>query len=211
MSRLVRIALCAVLALGVCLLTSPVIRGDEEEEQEKRDKADAGKATEGLKKLIDLIEKDKDKKDIAQAAGDLDKTFNPPDLKHIMWAAYKPREKGGLGVGNKGDNIKPDGIEAKLINMSKKEMSEAQLKKEGPALVKMAETAKAMAEIAELNTQRYVGPKKPIADWKKFNKTQKDAAADLIDAVNNNKPDKVLDATKNLYSSCTNCHSVFRD
>jgi hypothetical protein len=210
MSRLVRIALCAVLALGVSLLASPVLRGDEEEEQEKRDKVDAGKATEGLKKLIDLVEKDKGKKDIAKAAGDLDKTFDPPDLKHIMWAAYKPREKGGLGVGDKPGAIRPDGIEAKLINMAKKEMSEEQLKKEGPALIKMAETAKAMAEIAELHTPKKAAPKQPIEDWTKANKAQKAAANDLIDAVKANKPDKVLDATKNLYGSCTNCHSVFR-
>jgi len=206
MSRFLRCGLMGTLALGLCLWTASVTRSADDDD-DAMDIKEAGKATEGLKKLIDLIDKDKDKNEIAKAAEDLDKKT---DLKHIMWAAYKPREKGGLGVGDKDDKIKPDGIEAKLINMFKREMPAEQLKKEGPALIKMAETAKAMAEIAELHTPTMNMPKKPIADWKKFNKAQKDAAGDLIDAVNKNKPDKVQDAVKNLYSSCTNCHSVFR-
>jgi len=206
MSRFLRCGLMGTLALGLCLWTASVTRSADDDD-DAMDIKEAGKATEGLKKLIDLIDKDKDKNEIAKAAEDLDKKT---DLKHIMWAAYKPREKGGLGVGDKDAKFKPDGIEAKLINMSKKEMSEAQLKKEGPALIKMAETAQAMADIAERNTPKKDEPKKPIADWTKTNKAQRDAAKELIDAVKANKADKVLDATKNLYASCTNCHSVFR-
>jgi cytochrome c556 len=207
MSRLVRIGLFASLALGVCLLSSSITRGDDDEEQEKMDIKEAGKATDSLKKLLEAIEKDKDKKDIVKCAEDLNKKT---DLKHIMWAAYKPREKGGLGVGDKANDIKPDGIEAKLINMSKKPMPEAQLAKEGPALIKIAEVAQSMAEIAELNTPKKNEPKKPIADWTKANQAQREAAKAFQDAVKAKNPEKLLDATKNLYGSCTNCHSVFR-
>src|SRR5713226_1966248 len=136
MNRFVRVGLFAVLALGVCLLSSTITRGDDDEEQEKMDIKESGKASDSLKKLLEAIEKDKDKKDIVKCAEDLNKKT---DLKHIMWAAYKPREKGGLGVGDKAGAIKPDGVEAKLINMSKKPISDAQLEKEGPALIKMAE------------------------------------------------------------------------
>jgi cytochrome c556 len=204
MRRFARVGLFAVLALGLCLLSSAVSRGDDDDEQEKADIKEAGKATDQLKKLIEAFEKDKG---VADAAKDLNKKT---DLKHIMWAAYKPRDKGGLGVGDKAGAIKPDGIEAKLISMSKKEMTAAQLTKEGPDLIKMGEVAKSMAEIAELNTPKKNEPKKPIADWTKYNTMQRTAAKDFIDAVKANKPDKLLDATKNLYSSCTNCHSVFR-
>ena len=206
MSRILQCGLLGVLALGLCLWTASVTRSADDDD-DAPDIKEAGKATEGLKKLIDLFEKDKDKKEIAKAAEDLDKKT---DLKHIMWAAYKPREKGGLGVGPKANAIRPDGIEAKLINMSKKEMPAAQLAKEGPAIMRMAETAKAMADIAERNTPKKNEPKKPIADWTKANKAQRDAAQELIDAVKANKADKVLEATNNLYHSCTNCHSVFR-
>jgi cytochrome c556 len=206
MSRFLRCGLMGALALGLCLWTASVTRSADDDD-DAADIKEAGKATDGLKRLIDAIEKDKDQKEIAKAAEDLNKKT---DLKHIMWAAYKPREKGGQGVGPNANAIRPDGIEAKLISMSKKEMPANQLMKEGPALIKMAETAKAMAEIAELNTPKKNEPKKPIADWTKSNKAQKDAAKELIDAVKANKADKVLDATKNLYASCTNCHSVFR-
>jgi cytochrome c556 len=127
-----------------------------------------------------------------------------------MWAAYKPREKGGLGVGAKAGVIRPDGVEAKMISMSKKPMPAKQLEKESEDLIKLAEVSKAIAEIAELNTPKKDEPKKPVADWKTFNKRQKDSTKDFIDAVKAKDPDKLLDATKNLYSSCTNCHSVFR-
>jgi hypothetical protein len=94
--------------------------------------------------------------------------------------------------------------------MSKKPMTAAALEKEGPALIKMAESSKAIAEVAEMNTPKMNMPGKPIAEWTKYNKLQKDSAQELIDAVKKNDPDKVLKATKDLYSSCTNCHSVFR-
>src|SRR5258708_26477810 len=135
MNPFLRATLFAGLALGVCLLSSTVTRGDDEEEQEKKDKAEAAKAMDPLKKVIDAVETGKGKNAIAKATADL--TANN-QLKPIMWAAYKPREKGGLGVGDKPDAIKPDGIEAKLINMTKKPISDKQLEKEAAALIKIA-------------------------------------------------------------------------
>jgi cytochrome c556 len=71
--------------------------------------------------------------------------------------------------------------------------------------------AQSMAEIAELNTPKKDDGKKKVANWTKYNKAQKDAASDFIKAVKAKDPDKLLDATKNLYGSCTNCHSDFRE
>jgi cytochrome c556 len=207
MRRFLRVGLFGALALGLCLLSSSVTRGDDQDEQEKADIKEAAKATDSLKKLIDAIDVMKEAKDVKKAAEDLNKKT---DLKHIMWAAYKPREKGGQGVGDKPGTIKPDGVEAKIISMSKKELPEAQLKKESADLIKMAEVAKAMGEIAELNTPLKNDGKKKIADWTKYNELQKKSANDLVEAVKAGKADKVLDATKNLYSSCTNCHTTFR-
>jgi hypothetical protein len=204
MNRFVRIGLFGVLALSVCLLTSAITRGDDDDDA--ADIKEAAKATDALKKLVEAIEAGKEK-DIPKLADELNKKT---DLKHIMWSAYKPREKGGLGVGAKPGTIRPDGIEAKIISMSKKPLPANQLQKESEDLIKMAEVSKAIAEIADRNAPQKDEPKKPKADWKKFNDLQKKSSKELIDAVKAKDPDKVLDATKNLYSSCTNCHSVFR-
>jgi hypothetical protein len=197
--------LFGVLALCLCLLTSKVTRGDDDDDA--ADIKEAAKATDALKKLIDAIETNKDAKEIAKLADELNKKT---DLKHIMWAAYKPREKGGLGVGAKPGAIRPDGIEAKIISMSKKPLPAKQLQNESEELIKMAEVSRAIAEIADRNKPQKDEPKKPKADWPKYNDLQKKSSKDVIDAVKAKDPDKVLDATKNLYSSCTNCHSVFR-
>ena len=204
MNRFVRIGLFGVLALSVCLLTSAITRGDDDDDA--ADIKEAAKATDALKKLVEAIEAGKEK-DIPKLADELNKKT---DLKHIMWSAYKPRKKGGLGVGAKPGTIRPDGIEAKIISMSKKPLPANQLQKESEDLIKMAEVSKAIAEIADRNAPQKDEPKKPKADWKKFNDLQKKSSKELIDAVKAKDPDKVLDATKNLYSSCTNCHSVFR-
>ena len=206
MSRFVRFGLFGVLALGVCLLTNSVTRSADDDDKEDIDAAK--KLADPVKKLLAAVQSGKD---VAKAAEDLNKKG---DLKHIMWAGFKSRDKGGVGVGEKAGAIKPDGVEAKIISMSKKPMSGAQLEKESADLVKMAQVAQAIGDIAELNTPKKNDPKDPkktVAAWTKYTKLQKDSAKALEDAVKANDADKVLDATKNLYSSCTNCHSIFRD
>src|SRR5579862_185700 len=117
MSKIVRFGLLGAMALGVCLLTSSITRSADDDD-DAADIKEAGKASDALKKLIDSIENNKGAKAVAAAAEELNKKT---DLKHAMWAAFKPRDKGGMGVGAKG-MIKPDGIEAKIISMSKKPM-----------------------------------------------------------------------------------------
>jgi hypothetical protein len=208
MKRFMRVCQFSAMALGICLLASPVTRGDDQEEREAKENKDAAeKLADPLKRLIDAVQNGKG---VAEATAVLDKNADEK-LKRIMWAAYKPRDQGGRGVGSAPGTIRPDGIEAKIISMSKKPLPAAQLEKESADLIKIGEVANAMVEVADLHTPKQNLPKKPIADWKKFNKLQKDSAKEFIDAVKKNDPDKVLDATRNLYSSCTNCHSVFRD
>jgi cytochrome c556 len=216
MGRFVRVSLFSVLVLGLALLSSPVTRADDDDEKvEKENIEKAKKLADPLKKLVDAVESGKDKDTVAEVARELD-TKEKYGLKIIMWAAYKPREKGGMGVGPKAVEGKSDGIEVKLIKQLRRKdpMSPDDLKKESDDLIKMAVVAKSMAEIADRHTPEKNDPldsKKTIANWKKFNQLTKDSAKDLIEAVKANKPDKALDATKNLYSSCTNCHSTFRD
>jgi len=203
MNRFAHTCLFGCLALAICLVAAPSTRSaDDEEEEEKANVKEAKKATEKLKGLIDAIAAGK-AKDVPALAKALN---GKTDLKHIMWAAYKPGEKAGVGVG-----ADATGIEVKLITISKKPLTAAQLQKEGADLIRMAQVAQAMNEIAEMNTPAKNQGKKLIVDWKKFNAAQKTGAQDLINAVNKNDPKAAQTAATNLYSSCTNCHAEFRD
>jgi cytochrome c556 len=202
MTRLARVCLFTTLGFAVCLVAVPTSRGDDDD---AADIKEAQKATEALQKLIDaVVAKQQDIPALAKALND--KT----DLKHVMWSAYKPRSKGGLGVGAKAGAVKPDGIEYKLNDMTKGPLPAARLEKESPDLIRMAQAAQAMVEIAEINTPKKDDGKKKVADWKKFNKDQKDGAQELIEAVNANNPKAVQAAATKLYGSCTSCHGQFR-
>jgi cytochrome c556 len=201
MTRFARVCLLGAVALAVGVLTAPATRGDDDDADIK----EAAKATEALQKLIDAVAgKQMDVPGLAKVLND--KT----DLKHVMWAAFKPRSKGGLGVGAKAGTVKPDGIEYKLNDMTKGPLPAARLEKESADLIRMAQTAQAIAEIAEMNTPKKDEGKKKVVDWKKFTKEQKDGAQEVIDAVNANNPKAVQAAATKLYGSCTSCHGQFR-
>jgi cytochrome c556 len=207
MSNVLRFCLFGVLGLSICLLSSVMmVRAADDDDDDKEDIAKAKKLADPLKKLIEAVEKGDG---VDKAAKDLDKAATA-ELKPIMWAAYKTREKGGLGVGPKAGAITPDGVEAKMISMSKKPMTATQLDKESADLIRLATVSKGIADIAALHTPTKDDGKKKVDDWKKYNKLQKDAAAELEKAIKAKDPDKVLDSVKNLYSSCTNCHAIFR-
>ena len=213
MSQFRSVWLFAVLALGICLASTPATRSADEDDAD--DMKEAQKVADKLKKLTDAVAKrgeaTTNPKENDKAIEDLKKGVNnTTDLKHIMWAAYKPRTKGGQGVGEKAGSVTPDGIEAKLVNLSKKPLPAGQLQKESADLIRLAQVAQAISEIAEMNAPKPGQPKQPLAKWMLFNKDQKDGAKDLIDAVNANKPAAVQTAATKLYGSCTQCHGVFR-
>ena len=205
MSRLLQFCPFGVFALTVCLLTAPARCGADDKD-DAADIKEAQKATDKLKKLTDAIAEGREK-DLA----DLKKALNDAtDLKHIMWAAYKPQAKGGLGANTKPDSTTGMGIERKLDLIAQKGLPQTQLTRESADLIRMGQVAQAVAEIAEMNTPKKDETKKAVADWKKFNKEQKDAALDLIEAVKANNPSQVRTAATKLYGSCTSCHGVFR-
>jgi hypothetical protein len=205
MSRLLQFCPFGVFALTVCLLTAPARCGADDKD-DAADIKEAQKATDKLKKLTDAIAEGREK-DLA----DLKKALNDAtDLKHIMWAAYKPQAKGGLGANPKPDSTTGMGIERKLDLIAQKGLPQTQLTRESADLIRMGQVAQAVAEIAEMNTPKKDEAKKTVADWKKFNKEQKDAAQDLIEALKANNPSQVRTAATKLYGSCTSCHGVFR-
>jgi hypothetical protein len=131
-------------------------------------------------------------------------------LKAAMYS-FKLRSAGGIGVGDKAGAITPDGIEAKLINLSKKEMPKAAVTKEGPDLEKAAQVAETMSYVAEAFTpKKKVGDKDP-KDWTMFTQDMRTSSADLAAAAKKGDSKGILSAAKNLSAACNNCHGEFRD
>src|SRR5437879_4357531 len=79
--------------------------------------ADKNKVQQALFKVADLIEK----KDLAGAKKEAAAigAMDAFDLNDVM-QFFKPRSKGGLGLGPKAGAILPDGIESYYMNLEKK-------------------------------------------------------------------------------------------
>jgi cytochrome c556 len=132
------------------------------------------------------------------------------DLGELM-QAFKPRSKGGLGIGPTADTIKPDGIEQKFIDLgkSKKGLSKSDLAKQGDALVRAAEVTKAISDVTLLYADKE-GKKNPTK-WKQFAGDMKKAAGDLSAAAKKSDSDGIKKAVNKINASCNDCHSDFRD
>jgi soluble cytochrome b562 len=187
----------AVLVLGLgLLLTSRSIRADDEDEKNvKAAQEIVLKATEG-----DAAAKEKAGKELmAKKLG----------LKAAMYV-FKLRTAGGVGVGDKAGAISPDGIEAKLINLGKKELGTA-AKKEGPALAKAAQIADTMSYVADAYTPtKKVGDKDP-KDWMEYVKEMRSSAEDLAKAADKGDSKGIKAAATKLTAACNECHGKFRD
>src|SRR4051794_26118450 len=113
-----------LLALGIWLLAAPEGRSAEDEEEVKE-------AQQVIIKIADGGGGDAK----AQAAALAKKVA----LENVMTAAFKPRSKGGLGVGPK---AKADGIELKIMNLSKRSLTKTDLTNQAKDLERMAEVIK---------------------------------------------------------------------
>jgi len=124
------------------------------------------------------------------------------DLEDIM-KAFKPRAKGGIGVG-KASPV--DGIELKLQGLATKGLAKMALEKEKADLIKAAYVTLAIGEIGHY----YAPEKKGAAAWKKYNEEMKVATRDFIKAVNAVDKDKVKKTAADIVSACNACHSDFK-
>ncbi len=150
--------------------------------------------------------------DIAQLAegkGSADAIAKKAELGDVM-QAFKPRSKGGLGVGPTPDAIKPDGIELKFIALGKaKSVNKADLAKQGDALAKAADETRAIADVAILYTEKD-GKKNP-AKWKQYAEDMRTAAGELANAARKHDAKAVKQAVEKVNGSCVSCHADFRD
>jgi hypothetical protein len=143
-------------------------------------------------------------------AADLAKGTSVEDAMHLFGLRKAAKSK-GYGVGDAAGKITPDGIEAKILNFSKKAPVKAAVSKDGEALVTMAFRTAAIAEFAiKKAPEKDMGEKK-VADWKKWAGEMKTSALDLAAALKDQDPAKIKTAASKLSSSCSSCHGVFRD
>jgi cytochrome c556 len=194
MNRRAGITFAAVLlALGLWSMTA-YSADDDDDKQAIKD------AQKEVIKLMDSMNGNKG--NVKAQAAAIHKKFS--ELKHVMWV-YKPRNKGGIGMGPKGDSIELE--VAKIGNpRAKEKFTPAKLAALKDDLIKAGELSKAIAEITDL----YV-PKKMPDKWKGYTKEMRKGADELIDAVKGGKVPDVKKAANNLAASCTNCHSDFRN
>jgi hypothetical protein len=196
MSKLTRaVAFGSMLLLAVALLGGGDARAAADEETKKA-QAD----------ILDLAKKIADGKNVAAETAAIKKKYE--ELLTLMHA-YKPSPKGGIGTG-----LEPkagDGIEIKIINLGKRVLQPATLKKEEQVLTKIGYINAALADI----TAHYA-PAKPKAgkgakEWKQYCSDMKEASLELVKAAKASDAKQVKTAAIKLNDSCNNCHSDFRD
>ena|SRR5579875_1693410 len=187
----------ALLALGLWSLSA--LSADDEDEQKA-----IKEAQEAVLKLVDTMNGKGG--DIKGQVTAIRKKFE--ELKPIMWV-YKPRKKGGIGMGKDG----ADDIELMLGKIgsptSKVKLTPQKLAAMKDDLIKAGELSKAVAEIADLYAEQYA--KKDAAKWRSYIKDMKKGSEELIKAVKSGNVTEVKKAANNLSASCTNCHSDFRE
>jgi hypothetical protein len=194
----------ALLALGLAgLAVSSSLRAADKDSDKKEKEKLIAAAREIITQTYGKSPDDQKKE-----APELAKKY---DIGHVMHAAFKPRDKGGLGIGAKPDAILPDSIELKIMALAKKAPTKAALTKEADDLVKAIEITRTIAEINTYWVPKKKEPGKDPKDWTKFNEDMKKGSEELIKALKSGDPAAVNKAATNLNSSCVNCHGVFRD
>src|SRR5262249_52488969 len=136
------IAVAAALLLGLWLIGPQFSSAaDDEVPKDVRDAID---------KITELEEKGKEEDAKKEAVAFVKKKDydggKVGGLKDPMHA-FSLRSKGGLGIGSKANEIKPDGIEAKIMDLGKKTLPAATMKSQADDLKKMAYQSLALSEI----------------------------------------------------------------
>lgn len=148
--------------------------------------------------------------DLAAGKGSAEAIAKKAELGEVMHA-FKPRDKGGLGLGPTPGAIKPDAIELKLIDLGKmkKGLPKGDVAKQADAIAKAADVAKAIAEITDFYADKD-GKKNP-KKWKEFTDDMKKGAVELSKAAKKGDGEAIKKAANNLNKSCNDCHADFRD
>ncbi len=150
--------------------------------------------------ILDIAKKIEAGKD---AQADMQAAQKKWGLDEVM-DLYKPRNKGGLGFGPKGD-----GIDQKLNRLARRALSPEDLGKEKDDLIKLAYQSIA---ITELSKHYPVKPRggKGKKEWDEFAEDTRKGTLELIQAAKAGDAGKVKSAAGKVTNGCLDCHNAFR-
>src|SRR5262245_13603633 len=163
---------------------------------------EAKAAAAALLRLADALEKD-DRDAIKNETAKL----QGMDLLPIM-TAFKKRDSmpPGIGFGPEPGAYYPDGIEAQVLGMAKKELNKDALEKRAADIIRAAYITQAVAEVtfSKCPSPKLNNP------WARFTQDMKDASKALSDAAKKGDARLVNVAAGKLNASCDNCHALVR-
>jgi len=163
-----------------------------------------------IQKIADALEK-KDSDQAKKLAEEVAKNHDVEDVMHLMSKRDLAGKAKVFGVGKKPGAVTPDGIEAKVQNMGRKPLPQAQIDKESADLAEMAYRVAAIAEVAHAKPPEKDEPKKKKKDWMEWSDDMKKSALALADIAKTKKPVEIKTAVATLNSNCNTCHAVFKD
>jgi hypothetical protein len=131
-------------------------------------------------------------------------------LENVM-DLLKLRSKQGLGIGSVPGSMRPDGIEAQIINLSKKAMRPNDLEARAKDLAQAARIAAAVALVAQRScpVATREGDKDP-KQWAAWSRDMYEGALRLAAAAEAHNPKDVKAVASKLDTSCNACHAVFK-
>lgn len=126
------------------------------------------------------------------------------DLMHL----FKPRTKGGLGVGPAGAVAK-DGVEMLILDLARDVAPATRLAKEGDHISDAGYNVAALADITRDIKQSWTA-KKTQKDWQKWSDEMRDAGLKFAAAAKAKGGQELKTASAKVRASCDGCHSIFR-
>jgi soluble cytochrome b562 len=171
---------------------------------------DKANVREAVQKVAEAVEKG-DADQVKKLAAEIGKDYELQEVMYLMKNRdSKGKAKGYFGVGKEPGVIKPDGIEAKITNLSKPK-PQNQIAKEADALAEMGYRIAAISEIAKAKPSEKANNAKKKKEWEEFADAMRKSADELAEAAKAKNAKALVNAAKKAQSSCNNCHGSFRD
>ncbi|MBI2805570.1 MAG: hypothetical protein HYX68_11385 [Planctomycetes bacterium] len=159
-----------------------------------------------VKKIGVLIKKGDNagaSKDASAAAKNIEELA---DLMHM----FRPRSKGGLGVGEKPlPNKAKDGIEVMLRDLARDVPSN--IGKQAEALEITGYWIAAMADLTHAKAPKKNLGKKTIKAWNDYTTDMRVAGLAFAKAAAGKGGQEIKTAAAKVNASCNNCHSIFKE
>lgn len=129
---------------------------------------------------------------------------------HEVMDLFRPRNKGGWGVGDKAGAIVPDGIEQMLLKVGRDAPAKGTMEKQAAALEQLGYRVAAIAEVAIAKAPKQNKGKQLVKDWVEWSKDTRDAALQFAAAAKMKSGADVKAAAGKANNACNACHTIFR-